>query len=334
VTSIAETRPRPYRSRSRFQHFTIQAAPLLLALIILAGMAALYIGLFYRQLSRVPGNFEWTSVVNTSMPLVFAGVGQSIVVLTRGLDLSVGGMMDLTNAMVASHMHAGTGSMVAWTLLILLIGAGGGLINGLLVSYGRLQPILVTLATLSIFQGLAIKVLPEPGGQIPLSFTKVLTNPGEPWGLVWVGVVACVWFLFRRTRLGVNIYAIGNDAEAARARGISLVRTRVGAYVLSGMFAAVAGLFLAATTTAGDATSADVFVLRSIAAVVLGGISFYGGRGSAIGCIAGAFTLTLLVNVLFQAGINPLYQEFYEGIFLVVAVVLGALVGRLVRVRT
>jgi ribose transport system permease protein len=147
-------------------------------------------------------------------------------------------------------------------------------------------------------------------------------------------VVACVWFLFRRTRLGVNIYAIGNDAEAARARGISLVRTRVGAYVLSGMFAAVAGLFLAATTTAGDATSADVFVLRSIAAVVLGGISFYGGRGSAIGCIAGAFTLTLLVNVLFQAGINPLYQEFYEGIFLVVAVVLGALVGRLVRVRT
>jgi ribose transport system permease protein len=323
-----------YRRRSRWQHFSIQSAPLLLALLILAGTAVTYIVLFQAKLGRTPGSFEWTTVTNSALPLVFAAVGQTIVVVTRGLDLSVGGMMDLTNAMVASHMHAGTGSMVAWTLLILLIGAGGGLINGLLVSYGRLQPILVTLATLSIFQGLAIKVLPEPGGQIPLSFTKVLTNPGEPWGLVWVGVVACVWFLFRRTRLGVNIYAIGNDAEAARARGISLVRTRVGAYVLSGMFAAVAGLFLAATTTAGDATSADVFVLRSIAAVVLGGISFYGGRGSAIGCIAGAFTLTLLVNVLFQAGINPLYQEFYEGIFLVVAVVLGALVGRLVRVRT
>jgi ribose transport system permease protein len=324
----------PFRRRSAWQHFSIQSAPLLLALLILAGTVVAYIALFQAKLGRTPGSFEWTTVTNSALPLVFAAVGQTIVVVTRGLDLSVGGMMDLTNAMVASHMHAGTGSMIAWTVLILLIGAAGGLINGLLVSYGRLQPILVTLATLSIFQGLAIKVLPEPGGQIPLTFTKVLTNPGQPYGLAWVGVVAALWFLLRRTRLGVNIYAIGNDAEAARARGISLIRTRVGAYVVSGMFAAAAGLFLAATTTAGDATSADVFVLRSIAAVVLGGISFYGGRGSAIGCIAGAFTLTLLVNVLFQAGINPLYQEFYEGVFLVVAVVLGALVGRLVRVRT
>jgi ribose transport system permease protein len=329
-----ETRPTGgYRSRSRWQHFSIQSAPLLLALLILAGTTVAYIALFQVKLGRIPGSFEWTTVTNSALPLAFAAVGQTIVVLTRGLDLSVGGMMDLTNAMVASHMHAGAGSMVAWTLLILLIGAGGGFLNGVLVSYGRLQPILVTLATLSVFQGLAIKVLPEPGGQIPVTFTKVLTNPNQPDGLVWVAFVFALWFLFRRTRLGVNIYAIGNDAEAARARGISLVWTRVGAYVLSGMFAAAGGLFLAATTTAGDATSADPFVLRSIAAVVLGGISFFGGRGSAVGCVAGAFTLTLLVNVLFQAGINPLYQEFYEGIFLIVAVVLGSLAGRLVRVR-
>jgi len=149
VTSV--TQAEHYRSRSRFQHFTIQSAPLLLALIMLAGMAALYIGLFYRQLSRLPGNFEWTSVVNTSMPLVFAAVGQSIVVVTRGLDLSVGGMIDLTNGLAATHMHAGTGSMLAWSLLVLLIGGAGGAINGILVAYGRLQPILVTLATLSIF---------------------------------------------------------------------------------------------------------------------------------------------------------------------------------------
>jgi ribose transport system permease protein len=322
-----------FRRRSAWQHFSIQSAPLLLAFVIFVGTTVAYIALFQAKLGRTPGSFEWTSVTNSALPLVFAAVGQTVVVVTRGLDLSVGGMMDLTNAMTASHMHAGTGSMIAWTLLALAIGAGGGLINGLLVAFGRLQPILVTLATLSVFQGLAIKVLPEPGGAIPLTYTKLLTNPNQPYGLGWVGFVFVLWFLFRRTRLGVNIYAIGNDAAAARARGISLVRTRIGAYVLSGIFAAAAGLFLAATTTAGDATSADVFVLRSIAAVVLGGISFYGGRGSAIGCIAGAFTLTLLVNVLFQAGINPLYQEFYEGVFLVVAVVLGALVGRLVRVR-
>ncbi len=331
MTSILQ--PQPYRSRSRFKHFTIQSAPLLLALIILAGMAALYIGLFYGQLSRFPGNFEWTSVVNTSMPLVFAAVGQSIVVLTRGLDLSVGGMIDLSNGLAATRMHAGTGSMLGWSLLVLLVGAAGGAINGVLVAYGRLQPILVTLATLSIYQGLAIKTLPEPGGAVPVEYTKILANPNGPWGLAFVGFIVAVWLVFRRTRFGVEVYAIGNDEEAARAHGVRVRTIKIGAYVLGGMFAAAGGLFLAATTTAGDATSGDVFVLTSIAAVVLGGISFFGGRGSAIGTIAGAFILTLLINVLFFANINPLYQSFFQGLFLVVAVLLGTLIRRLVGMR-
>jgi ribose transport system permease protein len=331
VTTLDEARP--YRARSRLQHFTIQSAPLLLALIILAGMAALYIGLFFRQLSRFPGTFEWTSVVNTSMPLVYAAVGQSVVVLTRGLDLSVGGMIDLTNSLAATHMHSGTGSMLGWSLLVLLVGAAGGAINGVLVAYGRLQPILVTLATLSIFQGLAIKVLPQPGGAVPTEYTKVLANPNGPTGLVFVGVAIVFWLVFRRTRLGIGVHAIGNDEEAARAHGVPVQLVKIGAYVLSGMFAAAGGLFLAATTTSGDATSGDVFVLTSIAAVVLGGISFLGGRGSAIGTVAGAFVLTLLINVLFFASIDPLYQSFFQGLFLVVAVLLGTLIGRLVRMR-
>jgi ribose transport system permease protein len=322
-----------FRSRSRFQHFTIQSAPLLLALIILAGMAGLYIGLFVRQLSRFPGTFEWTSVVNTSMPLVFAAVGQSIVVLTRGLDLSVGGMIDLTNSLVATHMHSGTGSMLAWSLIALLVGAGGGAINGVLVAYGRLQPILVTLATLSIYQGLAIKVLPQPGGAVPIEYTKILANPNGPTGLAFVGAIILFWLGFRRTRFGTGVFAIGNDEEAARAHGIPVRLVKIGAYVLGGTFAAGGGLFLAATTTSGDATSGDVFVLTSIAAVVLGGISFFGGRGSAIGTIAGAFVLTLLINVLFFASIDPLYQSFFQGLFLVVAVLLGTLIRRLVGMR-
>src|SRR5207253_3869807 len=122
------------------------------------------------------------------------------VVVTRGLDLSVGGMIDLTNGLAATHMHAGTGSMLAWSLLVLLIGAGGGAINGILVAYGRLQPILVTLATLSIFQGLAIKVLPEPGGAVPLEYTKILANPNGPWGLAFVLFIGAAWLVFRRTR--------------------------------------------------------------------------------------------------------------------------------------
>jgi ribose transport system permease protein len=333
TTGSLATRPPRYRSRSRLQHLTIQSAPLLLALIILAGMAALYIGLFFGQLSRFPGVFEWTSVVNTSMPLVFTAVGQSVVVLTRGLDLSVGGMMDLTNSFAATHMHSGSASMIAWSFVTLLIGAAGGAVNGVLIAYARLQPILVTLATLSIYQGLAIKVLPEPGGSIPLDYTKVLANPNGPTGLAFVVVIVLFWFLFRRTRFGVGVFAVGNDEEAARAHGIPVQLIKVGAYVVSGVFAAAGGLFFAATTTAGDATSGDVFILTSIAAVVLGGISFFGGRGSAIGTVAGAFILTLLTNVLFFASIDPLYQSFFQGLFLVIAVLLGTLIRRLVRLQ-
>jgi len=332
MTTVTDAVP-PYRSRSRFRHFTIQSAPLLLSLIILAGMAALYVGLFYRELSRFPGNFEVTSVVNTSMPLVFAAMGQSIVVLIRGLDLSVGGMIDLTNSLAATHMHGGAGSMLAWSLIVLLVGAAGGAINGVLVAYGRLQPILVTLATLSIYQGLAIKTLPEPGGSVPIEYTKILANPNAPTGLGFVALLVVIWLLFRRTRFGIDVYAIGNDEQAARAHGVRVRATKIGAYALSGTFAAAGGLFLAATTTAGDATSGDVFVLTSIAAVVLGGISFFGGRGSAIGTVAGAFILTLMINVLFFANIDPLYQSFFQGLFLVVAILLGTLIRRLVGMR-
>ena len=159
------------------------------------------------------------------------------------------------------------------------------------------------------------------------------SDPNSPTCLVFVGVVIVLWLALRRTRFGIGIFAIGNDEEGARAYGVPVELVKVGAYVLSGVFAAAGGLFLAATTTAGDATSGDVFVLTSIAAVVLGGISFLGGRGSAIGAIAGAFVLTLLINVLFFAHIDPLYQSFFQGLFLIIAVLLGTLIRHAVRLR-
>jgi ribose transport system permease protein len=320
------------RDRGRgWRQSLVQSTPLLLSLVILVSLTALYIGLFYGQLGRLPGVFEWTSIVNTSIPTVLVAVGQSIVVLTRGIDLSVGGIVDVSNSLAATHMHAGAASMIGWSLVVLLFGTGAGAVNGALVAYARLQPILVTLATLAILQGVAIKILPEPGGLIPNTYSDLLANPDGPWGLLAVAAVAILWFVFRRTSLGVRIFAIGNDEYAARAHGIPVRRVKVAAYALSGLLSSAGGLFLAATTTAGDATAGDVFVLTSIAAVVLGGVSFYGGRGSALGAVAGAFILTVLVNVLFFAGIDPLYQSFFQGLFLFIAVFVGTLLAWLIR---
>jgi ribose transport system permease protein len=209
-----------------------------------------------------------------------------------------------------------------------------GATNGALIAYARLQPILVTLATLAILQGIALRVLPDPGGATPASYSNVLASSSGPWSLLFVGAVALLWLILRRLTIGVRIFAIGNDEYAARAHGIPVRQVKVIAYALAGVLSSASGLFLAASTTAGDAAAGDVYILTSIAAVVLGGISFYGGTGSALGSIAGAFILTILTNVLFFAGIDPLYQAFFQGLFLFVAVLLGSLLGRIVRVRT
>ena len=142
-----------------------------------------------------------------------------------------------------------------------------------------------------------------------------------------------VWFVFRRTSIGVSIFALGNDETSARANGVDTVRARVIAYALSGAMSGVAGLFLAATATAGDATTGNGYTLSSIVAVVLGGMNLFGGRGSGVGVLAGAFVTTLIVNILFFSNVDPLYQSFYEGLFLVGAVLLSSLVGRLLRRR-
>jgi ribose transport system permease protein len=330
----AASAPQAGPRRPRAAHLLGQNIGLVLALAILVGSIAAFVLMFVIQQQRLPGSFEITSTVNNTMPLAIAAAGQTIVVLTRGIDLSVGGVIDLTNALAAILLSGGPLHMLLVSLLVVLVGAGAGLLNGLLVGLGRLQPIVVTLATLSVFQGLAIRVLPQPGGAVPDGYTEVLVNPNRPAALLYLVVAMLGWMALRRSRLGVDLFAVGNDEPAAIALGVDALRTKIVAYAIAGAVYAVAGLFLAANATSGDATTGNSYTLTSIVAVVLGGVSLFGGRGSAIGAICGAFITTMIVNILFFAHINPLYQAFYEGLFLVVAVVLGALISKLLRRRS
>lgn len=321
------------RAERRPPVLSAQNTGLVLAATLFTVILVIYLALFGAAKGTMPGTFELTATVNNGTPLVFAALGQSLIILTGGMDLSVGGLMDLTNAVAATQMGDSTGSILLWSAIILLIGAVTGLVNGVLVAYGRLQPILVTLGTLAILQGCALKVLPQPGGTVPPRLTSALASPDGPYGLVVVALACAIWFVLRRTRLGVNLFAIGNDRRAARSSGIDVRRWTVGIYMTAGVLVAAGGLLLAASTTGGDATSGDVFTLTSIAAVVIGGVSLFGGRGSGIGAILGAFVLTLLINVLFFAHIDPLYEALYEGLFLILAATLTGLLGLLVRRR-
>lgn len=298
---------------------------LVLAFVILAVLLAVYI-------DRVPqfGAREQRSVVNQGLALTMAGFGQTVVILTGGIDLSVGSMVGLTNS-VASRITNDDSTSRVWlaAFACLGIGAAGGLINGALVAYGRLQPIIVTLATSSVFSGIALYVRPRPAGDFPSSTTQFWTGSMEfrdwPRGVVWLSLLVVVWIIFRRTRLATRIVAVGSSEGAAFMSGVRVDRAKVAAYMISGMMAGAAGFYVTVQTGNGNALSGTSYTLNSIAAVVLGGASLAGGSGTFLGTIAGAYIIALIPRVLFFYDVSQFYQQLLQGLVLLVAVGLGAI---------
>jgi ribose transport system permease protein len=309
------------------------ATPAGLGYAVLLATAVAYYAVYTTNLGHLPTSFDYLSILNTTLPLVFVAIGQCLVVITGGIDLSVGGVVSLCVAVTATTMDGSGAAPFGWLFVVLALGTACGAVNGVIVAKARIAPILTTLATLSIFGGLALWVLPVPGGSILPTVRLVLTNPTVPTGLIWLGLAVAGWLVLRRTRFGMRIYAVGSDETSALAVGVPAARVKVGVYALSGLCGALAAVFYVSTTTAGDANAGGPFILTSIASVVVGGVAFSGGRGSALGAMAGAVALALVIDVLFFAGIDPLFQSLFQGLFLVVAVLLGTATALIARAR-
>lgn len=273
-----------------------------------------------------------TDLFNNALPLMFAAAGGGLVVLTRGFDLSVAGVIALTNVLVATQVPDGPWGVV----LALAIAAGTGLVvgavNGWLVAYVRLQSIASTLATMIICSGLALLVLDAPGGNVPDAVVDSLTGvlPGNvPVAAVIVLIVVVLWLGMRSTDWGVGVYAVGADETAAALAGVPVRRVKFLAYCLAGAFYGLAGLMLSALTATGNPNGGTPYLLLMFAAIAIGGTAFSGGTGGMIGSMIGAATLTLLQKVLFSAGISSFYTGIFQGIVMILAVMLGALSARL-----
>jgi ribose transport system permease protein len=264
-------------------------------------------------------------------------MAQTLVVLTSGIDLSVGMVMVLTNCL-ASSIVVGSPLMAALGVLgVLLTGCLCGAINAVIVVFGRLQPIVTTIATGAVFYGVALALRRVPGGDIDASLAEGLTGQlpgGIPASLgLLLALVLIVWLPYRRSGVGRAAYAIGSSELAAYMSGVPIRRAKFVAYMLSGLLASVAGLFITCITFSGEASAANgnTYTLYSIAAVVLGGVSLFGGFGSAIGAIFGALMFRTIGDLLFVFNLDPLWQPLFQGVVLSVAVSLGAV--RLLRVR-
>jgi len=278
-----------------------------------------------------------TTAANKGVLLAIVAMAQTLVVLTSGIDLSVGMVMVLSNCL-ASSIVVGTPLMTGLSVVgVLLVGAACGAINGLIVIYGRLQPIVTTIATGAVYYGAALAIRRVPGGDINASLADALT--GQLQGVVpaslalLLALVLVVWWPFRLSVVGRAAYAVGSSEVAAYMSGVPIRRAKFAAYTLSGLLASVAGLFLTCITYSGEASAANgsTYTLYSIAAVVLGGVSLFGGSGSAVGAIFGALMFRTIGDLLFVFNLDPLWQPLFQGVVLSAAVCLGS--GRLLRVR-
>ncbi len=266
------------------------------------------------------------------LPIAFAAVAQAIVVISGGIDLSVGPMMALASVTSAVLMKdQGDAFGVAVVVGVLLLGVAVGAINGTLVVITKVPDIVVTLATSFVWAGTALLILNTPGGGAAPWLMEIISGPlGNPWlpkALVLLAVVvAVVWIPLRRSTFGLALYAVGSHPLAAFRSGIAVGPTKIVAYALTGFFSALGGLALTATGGVGAPVPGS-YTLQSVAAIVLGGVSLAGGRGGVLGPIIAVIVLALVRTDLFFAGVDPNWSTAVQGAILIGVVMFGSLVA-------
>jgi ribose/xylose/arabinose/galactoside ABC-type transport system permease subunit len=296
--------------------------------------ALLFILMFIIYVSNHPAGFTPNVVqtaANKATLLAFVAMAQCFVVITAGIDLSVGMILILCNCL-ASWLVVGTPFQTGiGVVVVLLAGLACGLLNGLVIIFGRLQPIVTTIATSAVFYGLALLLRPTPGGSVNEDLADAFTSKlfgTVPASLVVLAlVVLVIWVPFSRSVLGRTAYAVGSAENAAYMSAMPVKRAKLAAYALAGLLSAIGGLYLTFFSYTGEAAfaSGNAYTLYSIAAVVLGGVSLAGGKGSAVGAVFGALAFRTIGDLLFVFDLDPLWQPLFQGVVLMLAVSIGCI---------
>lgn len=280
------------------------------------------------------------SVARAALPFALATVGMAVVVIAGGIDLSIAAMMAVASVTAAVLMDGASDGQAGLVVLAVLgVGLAMGAINGALIVVTRVPDIVVTLAMLFVWQGVALLILNAPGGaaapwlrdlivggvtlpSVPAAFTEWL-----PKGVVFLLVcVAVIWLPIRRSKLGLMFYAIGSDTLAAYRSGVPVGPTRIAAYAVCGLFAALGGLSVTMGTGIGEPIPGP-YLLASVAAVVLGGVVLGGGRGGLLGPILAVFVLRLVRLDLTLMSVDPNVAAIVEGAIMVVVVMFGGVLA-------
>jgi ribose transport system permease protein len=316
----------PWRRALRLHGWTIAVWLVLLAMVP-----------YWRSLSEQDFKFDVQALAIDAFPLCLAAMAQAVVVISGGIDLSIGSLMGVVNVLSAKEMvDMSFRQALAFSLLLIVLTMLASGFTGLIITLTRIPDIVVTLGMLFVWQGVALWILEIPGGGVPLDYSDLavgdLGSTGIPNAAVVVfAALLIIWVPLRWLRPGLALYAVGSNRNSAYLSGINVARTRVGAYMLAGAFTGLAGLALSASSGIGDPNSGATYTLNSVAAVVLGGVSLLGGVGGLIGVIAAAYVLTLSKIILLLRGTDPNYANVYQGALIILVVVIGGLLTRKTR---
>ncbi|MGB9640780.1 MAG: ABC transporter permease [Anaerolineales bacterium] len=266
------------------------------------------------------------------LPMVLLAVGQAFVILGGGIDISVGGIVSIVNTILAVYVGLNGSIEKMWMFLgvSILVGILCGAINGFFIAILHLQPIITTYATSFLFGGLALFILPNPGGGIPQAvaeFYRTTTPLGIPLGFYIIGIIIIVWYYVRSTRYGSYLYAVGGKADAAYETAVPVTWIHFSTYVISGLMAALAGIAITMLSGSGNAEIGSPMTLTAITAVVIGGTALSGGVGGIAGPILGALTLGIIQNIISFAHINTWWETFVKATIIVVALAAPGLIN-------
>jgi ribose transport system permease protein len=314
--------------------FLITRYPAFFPLILLVISIAINLFLQPNMFDRETLN----SNMRVFLPLILLSVGQAIVLLGGGIDISVGGIVSIVNTILATRVGLDGSPQLMWQYVIisLLAGVLAGAINGFFIAYLRLQPIITTYATSFLYAGFALFILPNPGGGIPADIANLYrtsTPLGLPLAFYVIAILLLIWIYVSVTRYGKFLFAVGGKADAAYETAVPVTTMQFSIYVVSGLMSALAGIAITMLSGSGNADIGNPMTLNSITAAVIGGSAFSGGIGGVAGPVMGAVTLSLIQNIISFAHINTWWETLVKATIIVVALAAPGVINLIRRRR-
>ena len=305
--------------RSRWEALTGRQ-PALFALVLLVLSLLINFILQPNMFARETLN----SNMRVFLPIILMAMGQAIVILGGGIDISVGGIVSIVNTVLATRVGLAGSPEEMWKYIFvsLLIGLLAGAINGFFIAYLRLQPIITTYATSFLYTGLALFILPNPGGGIPASIAALYrdsTPLNLPLAFYVIAIFLLIWFYVSSMRYGKFLYAVGGKAEAAYETAVPVTMVQFNTYVISGLMAAFSGIAITMLSGSGNGEIGGPMTLNSITAVVIGGNAMSGGVGGVAGPVMGAVTLGIIQNIISFANIDTWWETLVKATIIVLA---------------